>query len=531
MKKIFLLFLATTGLLISCDNDSLEPFTPGALTDENAITSSADLERLMNSAYNLLTNRQDVVFTSLFTDECGIGFANGGQGIAGDYIFFLNANSGSPEVIWETAYYALSRANRVIAFADNVQPIGATAADLANDQEKINRSKAEALVIRAICHIRIMSYFSTDPKSDGALAGVLADRIILPGETLARSTNADFYALIHSDLNAAMTIFDTNNVTPAYANPTFYASKNLAKAMKARAYALKGDYTNAEIWANDVINTSGIQLANTTEYTKVFWTENEATNTEVIFRLKRTAAQNSQATNLHNGWCSVRPNASGSPLFEVSRSLHNILNPGNLLGNQISTISDVRARTIIAPSSVIDPSYATSTDFRNSDKLIINKHGGTGVGTTTWASTATNGNNNDHKIARISEMYLIKAEARVAAGDLAGAASVLETLIDARNTVNQPTPVFANATQAWAEILKQRRLEFAFEGYRYIDLKRLGALAGASIDRDPADYSSSSSNYPEGNPVNLPLSSYKFTLPIPLVETTANPSAQQNPGY
>jgi starch-binding outer membrane protein, SusD/RagB family len=515
MKKIFLLFFALT-FLASCDDGLLEPFTPGSLTDDVALSSSADLQRVMNSAYNLLTDRTDVVFTSVFTDECGIGYANGGQGISGDYIFFLNANSASPDFMWSTCYYTLSRANRVIEFADVIEPFGADAAAIAQDAEVIARLKAEALTIRALCHIRIMSYFSTDPKNDGALAGILANRIINPGEALPRSTNGEFYAQIHSDLDAAITIYASNAAAP-YANRTFYASSNLAKAMKARAYALKGDYTNAEIWANDVIATSGIVLANTTEYTKVFWTENEAANTEVIFRLKRTNQQNSQATNLHNGWCSVRPNLAGSPLFEVSRSLHNILN--------------VRARTIIAPSSDVDPGYATSIDFRNTDRIIINKHGGTGTGTATFATTATNGNNNDHKLARISEMYFIKAEARVAAGDLAGAASALETVIDARNTVNQPTPVFANATAAWAEILNQRRLEFAYEGYRYIDLKRLGALAGVGIDRDPADYSSSSSNYPAGNPVNLPLTSFKFTLPIPLSEVTANSAIQQNPGY
>lgn len=523
MKKIFLLLCASV-VFVSCDDSLLEPFTPGSLTEDVAVQTSADLQRVMNSTYNTLTSRTDVVFTSLFTDEVGIGYANGGQGISDDYIFFMNSSSASADGIWSTCYYTLSRANRVIKFADQV-----VAAD-ANDQEVINRIKAEALTVRAICHIRLMSYFSTDPKNDGALAAVLADKIINPGDTNPRATNGDFYQLIHSDLNAALAIFNSNTA-PAYANPTYYASAPLAKAMKARAYALKGDYTNAEIWADDVINTSGITLANTTEYTKVFWTDNESANKEVIFRLKRTASQNSQGTNLHNGWCSVRPNLSGSPLFEVSRALHNILNPSNLAGNQLGTISDVRAKTIIAPTSVIDPNYATSTDYRTTDKVIIHKHGGVASGTSTFATTATNGNNNDHKISRISEMYFIKAEARVAAGDLAGAASALESVIDARNTVNQPTPVFANATQAWAEILKQRRLEFAFEGYRYIDLKRIGTLAGAAVDRDPADYSASSSNYPAGNPANLPLNSYKFTLPIPLSETTANPLVEQNPNY
>ncbi len=30
---------------------------------------------------------------------------------------------------------------------------------------------------------------------------------------------------------------------------------------------------------------------------------------------------------------------------------------------------------------------------------------------------------------------------------------------------------------------------------------------------------------------NLPNNSYKYTLPIPVKETSANPNIQQNPGY
>lgn len=514
-----------TGLFtVSCDDNLLDPFTPGSLTDEVAVQDSNGLRKLMNSAYNLMTDREAIVFTSVFTDEVGIGYANGGQGLSDNWVFFLNQSSDSPEAIWASAYYALSRFNRAITYADRITPVDAA------DAELIARMKAEALTCRALCHIKIMSYFSPDPKNDDALAGILADRIIPTSESNSpRSTNGQFYALIHSDLDDAISIFNSLTIplpstSPLVTAPTAYANKNLAKALKARAYALKGDYTNAEIWADDVIATSGVNLAATqTQYNQVFFTDNEPANTEVIFRIKRTPQQNSQASNLHNGWCSVRPNLAGSPFYEVGRSLFNFLETNPL---------DFRRKTIVAPSSVIDPNYATSADYRNTDRLIIHKHGGVATGTATAASTASNGFNNDHKICRISEMYLIKAEARVAAGDLVGAANTMDLLRDKRFATNQPTPVYANATAAWKAILDERRIEFAFEGYRFIDIKRLGALAGISgVDRDPADYTSSSANYPAADPVNLPLDSYKWALPIPQLEINGNPNIQQNPGY
>ncbi|KMQ65406.1 hypothetical protein ACM46_05780 [Chryseobacterium angstadtii] len=515
MKKIFKYIIAASGILFtSCSNELIAPFTPGSLTEETAITQSSDLQKLINSTYNILSNRSEFVFSSVFTDEVGIGYANGGQGISSEYIFLVIPSSELSSNIWVNTYFALARANRVIKYADTVVPINPT------DAELISRLKAEALTVRAYGHLKILSYFSPNLKDDNALAGILANRVFEPEEKEnPRVKNGEFYAQIHNDLDAALAIY--NSLSNYTANNNF-ANKNFAKGLKARAYAYKEDYINAEKWADDVINNSGVTLANPADYRKVFFTDNEPANKEVIFRLKRTVQQNAQGTNLHNGWCSVAPNLNGSPLYEVGRSLFNILdqNPG-----------DVRRNVIVAPSSIIDPNYATSADYRNTDKLIIQKHGGTETGSVTAAVTATNGFNNDFKIMRISEMYLIKAEARAEAGDLVGVGLALKSVLDARFGVTQVPPVYANATAAWAGILKERRLELAYEGHRFIDIKRLATKANVTINRDPADYSSSSSNYPAANPANLPNNSYKFALPIPQNELNANPNIVQNTGY
>ena len=511
MKKIFILTILSGVLFTSCNNELLKPFNPGSLTEDVAFTSASDLQRLMNSTYGLLTNREDIIFTSVFTDEVGIGFANGGQGIEEDFVFFLNVSSASPSNIWTASYFTLSRANRVIAFADKLIANTTNATEIAS----LNRLKAEALTVRALCHIKLLSYFSPDLKNDAALAAVLAERVIVPGEPgMQRSTNGQFYKSIQGDLDTALGLFN------AAASPTYtgaiaklYASKNLAKALKSRAFALKGDYTNAEIWANDVINTSGLVLADVSNYKDVFHRDNEGANVEVIFRLKRTLQQSAQLTNLGNGYASVNTTSTGSPFYEVGRSLFNKLNANS---------SDIRLSTIIHPSSTIDPNYATSADYRNTDRLVLAKHPG---------SSLVGNLNSDFKIVRLSEMYFIRAEARVAAGDLTGAALAIKAILDNRFSTPQALPVYSNATAAWKAILDQRRLEFAFEGYRFIDLKRIGTLAGASLDRDPADYSSSSANYPAGNPANLPLTSTKFALPIPQVELNANPTIQQNANY
>jgi hypothetical protein len=536
MKKYIKLVLLSAGtLFVSCDNDLLEPYTPGQNTEEIALQTSTDLGNLMNSAYANLSSRSEAVDVSVFTDEVSIGFGNGGQGVGDDYIFLMNPGSNLPQSIWANSYASLARINRVIKYADIIVPSNAA------DAQVIARIKAQALTMRAYCHLRLLAYFTTDMRDNNALAAIIADRVFTPAESQnLRATNGAFYSFIHSDLDAAISLYTANPT--AFSNVT--ANEVFAKGLKARAYAYKGDYTNALTYANQVI-ASGLVLANPTQYRQVFFSDNQPINAEVIFKLRRTPVQNAQASNLHNGWVSLQPNIGGSPFYEMSRSLHNILNPTNLPASatppvnpndpptSVSGLPDVRANVNIAPSSVIDANYLTSTDIRNTDRIVINKHGGTATGTTTWATTAANTNNNDFKIMRLSEMYLIRAEAYADAANLnlAAVAANIKSIRDARFGAPQTAPVYTSATQAWAGILNERRIEFSYEGYRFIDLKRLGTLAGQGIDRHPADYNSSSAIYPGANPSNLPLNSFKWALPIPQVEINVNKAIQQNPGY
>src|SRR5690606_33079674 len=129
----------------------------------------------------------------------------------------------------------------------------------------------------------------------------------------------------------------------------------------------------------------------------------------------------------------------GNPFFEASLQLYESYGAG-----------DIRRDAFITPD--VD------------DVLLITKYKGT-------ANTPLA---NDAPVFRISEMLLIKAEAEARRGDLATAAASIQLLRTARYASNLPDePVFANLNQALETILLERRREFAFEGHRYLDLKRL----------------------------------------------------------
>jgi hypothetical protein len=130
-------------------------------------------------------------------------------------------------------------------------------------------------------------------------------------------------------------------------------------------------------------------------------------------------------------------------------------------------------------------------------------------------SAATgSGHPSDFPYFRLTEMYLIKAEAL---GELGQAGNALTELLRVRNLRNPGgTPVAAYSRDA---VLRERLLEFAGEGKRRSDLIRHGkflqqwstTMANGKVDQS-------------GKP-------HLILMPVPVTVLAANPSLQQNPGY
>src|SRR5690606_23049438 len=135
---------------------------------------------------------------------------------------------------------------------------------------------------------------------------------------------------------------------------------------------------------------------------------------------------------------------------------------------------------------------------------------------------------NDVKVFRVTEMYLILAEAAVAENQLGTAAGYIQQIRSARKYTAGPAPlpVYTSQAEGYRDVLKERRVELSFEGHRYVDLRRLGAVAGVSIDRHPQD-----DYFNSNTPLTLPITDYRWTFPIPQIEIAGNPGIVQNPGY
>ena len=124
------------------------------------------------------------------------------------------------------------------------------------------------------------------------------------------------------------------------------------------------------------------------------------------------------------------------------------------------------------------------------------------------------GVDNTH-ILRLSEIYLIRAEARVQQGNAAGARSDLNTIRSHRGAPDTS----ASDAGLLSAILDERRIELAFEGHRLFDLTR-----------NAQDLVRSDCSLPNGNCM-VPFPDHRFIHPIPQAEIDVNANMIQNEGY
>ena len=511
MKKIFLILVVLGSFTFYSCEETTEIIQDGEINDLKTFTSTNQMKLFLSEAYDRImgaaaaSTLNEIGVSSILTDEVGVGR----NGIATDmYRYNVNITNGYSSQIWLDNYTVINYCNRLIRGSSLVSPVNSADAIVYND------IIAQARALRAYSYMQLLTFFSPDLKNNNALGVVLLDRVPTILEKLQRSNNGACFALIESDLNFA----DDNIQTSTQTRPWTYVSKSMINALRARMYAYRGQYTLAENFANIAMSTSGVSLTNGTTYTTSAAFYGTVSNNaykqmfqdvvrgEVIWSVGRSLGKQSiVSTYFVNA-----SNVAGISTWDMGRNLFNILDNNGAPW-------DIRRRVNIDPTAVIDPNYLTSTNYTFSDCLALDKYSGIAGAQLV----------NDIKAFRISEMLLIRAEARAAANDLPGVATILKTIRDSRSyTGARPLPVYSNVTEAWADILLERRVELCYEGHRLIDLKRLGALAGQGLDRNTRDV-----DFYNISVTNLPLTDYRFTLPIPQNEISGNPTIQQNPGY
>lgn len=484
-KSLFVLFFALG--ITSCE-DSYDIVQKGELYDEDTFVVVNDLQRYLNGIYDGLESANEIFLSSVLTDELGIAPSNGGNDRT-LHRFLFNENSGYVSSIWAKDYRIINRVNRLLEGAENVP------ADTAPLLAQKNSILGQARALRAYAYINLLSYFSTDMSNPNALGVMILDGVPTYGDTAPRVPNQLIFDIIDADI-----AFAVGNVTVPNASYKFVTQRMLS-AMQARYNLYRGNYADAITHATAAGAVLSAQLA----YFNMWADSGQG---ETIFALDRPIT--GRGANIASIYTFNATNLGGSPKFDMGRKLFNELE---------AIPNDVRfARFVDASSKFGD--YPNDPRPTSDDVLIIDKYPGKGNAPL----------RNDIKVYRTSEMVLIRAEALVRQNPtdptaLANAATLVRNIRSSRRGALHPAFVYATAQQAYADILLERRRELCFEGHRYLDLKRLGQLAGVAVDRDVYDYDGTP------GPLTLPVTDFRFTCPIPISELLANPTIVQNPGY
>ncbi|NAW52035.1 RagB/SusD family nutrient uptake outer membrane protein [Elizabethkingia argentiflava] len=516
MKNIYINKLIAGVLLyiaFSCQ-DAINISQDGILDNKASFKTIQDLKQfLLGDIYKIIDVSDPIAFTSLFTDEVGQGPSNS-QLYQDIHQFYLDTNNSFASSIWLDNYKIINRVNRLLEASILVKATNST------EIKAKNQILAEARAARAFAYLILETYYSPDMKDNNALGVMILDHVPANDEKLPRSKNAEVFAVIDADI-----AFAEEHL--ANSNNYFFFNQNFVKAFKARYYLYRGKYAEAKKYAQKLILESNLVLtpsrpipsgdigspkwhtelnaySSTNPYIKMW---NDSGQGEIIFALSRPGS--GSWPNIASVYVTNATNVKGAVNYDMGRNLFNQIN---------ANPHDIRRWAFVDPSSLFDPQYETNPNYKNSDVIVIDKYPGKYTGTQPLR--------NDEKVFRLSEMYFILAECAIHDQQLSLAAQYIHKVRQARQiSGNILVPKYANQTQAWADVLKERRIELAFEGHRYIDIKRIGPLAHKSIERHPTD------DFDKKAVLTLSNTDYRFTLPIPLNELNKNTELIQNKGY
>jgi hypothetical protein len=470
MKKYFLILTLAT-FLFSCE-DNLDRIPVDELIDATAYENVDDIAAGVVGVYSGIDYIQQARLNANLTDNTQLGDDNGGQEVA---TFNLQVD---PQInsfpIWSAQYNTANDANRVIEAAAGITVP-------AEEQGRFDNLLAQLYLIRAAAHLEIMTYYAEDFEDPSSLGIPYQDFVSTVAEP-ERLTTGEVIELIKQDITTAEGLFNGGF------NDIFKANPDYAKFLRTRLALYSGDWAGVITNSNDLI--ASYPLADQAQYQAMFG--GDLDQTEVIFSYDNVVGAN--FNNIPNNAFRF---GGGGNYISMSNELYNIL-----LAEETNN-NDVRLSVNFDPASDLDI-------FNQKG---INKY-----------PQGASGFINDVKVARISEVYLMRAEAFARQSQFADAADAVQAVRNARRGSADSSIAYTSLFNAIEDIKFERRLELCYEGHRYVDIKRYRNILNVGMNRDAEDC-------PGSIPCGLQVSDRRFTFPIPLQELNGNANIVQNPNW
>ncbi|MCC6929887.1 MAG: RagB/SusD family nutrient uptake outer membrane protein [Gemmatimonadaceae bacterium] len=480
-----------------------------ALTPANAFKNDAEILAGAASVYAQLRQTQWAYYnlSEITTDEQivptrGNDWFDNGRWIE-IYKQTWTANSGSAlddmNGLWNNMFAGVAKANLMIDVVDK----SSSPTKAAN--------KAELQVLRAWFYYVLMDMFGGVP--------IVTTTEVKPA---AKNTRDEVFKFIETELKAALPNLPERPLSFGRVN------KHVANAILANMYlnapVFQGTVTSAGItraaaryaeaiqYADAVINSGVYSLAS--NWQSNFDTDN-ASSPELIFVINNTSnppgiGNSFPQRSLHYAQHGVQ----GGPWngFATIAETYRKYDPADqrravwLAGQQKSfvtgqNVNDRSGNPLVFTETINDITAATEGEGPRINKFPP-------------LVTAPNGDSHPHKFPyfRLTEMYMIKAEALIQQGNVAGGMAIINQL--RARVFNPAKPRSTTLSQAAAlDVVRDERLfEFAGEAKRRQDLIRLGGYL------DARQFKAASAGY-------------RVLMPIPITQIQNNPLLTQNAGY
>lgn len=453
--RLLLLIIAALISLVSCKKFvAIDPPTTQLVSetvfakDQTAIAAQLAIYARMEGDGLVY---QQIIYPGLSADE----FTNYSTGTFSIDLATNNLTSENSIVLnlWTNYYKYIYQANAVIEGVTNSATISETV-----KQQLLGESR----FVRAFCHYYLTSLFGDIP--------IVRNTDYRINSQLSRSPASEVLNFIEQDLIAAVSLLSTSYLDAGNLPTTekVRPNKHTAQALLARLYLLTGQWDKAEASASAVLNGNYQLLTN---LDNVFLKNSN----EAIWQLQ-----------------SVVPGYNSYPGAQlILTTTPNVVSlDTNLVKSFV--VTDKRRQQWVKSITVSSKTYYYPFKYKVRQN----------------ASTITEYS----MVFRISELFLLRAEARFRLGDLNGAHADLNQI---RIRAGLPALSGLSGNALMDSIIQERKFElFAEYGDRWLTLKRTGEVNNVLPLIKGSNWNPTDALYP-----------------IPLAEILKNNQLTQNPGY
>jgi len=467
-----------------------EPGVTVVFKDKAAVLSH------LTTLYNQMRDRQEHWYLDLLlVAEAHSDNAYAGTTGAEVVPYENNSIEGSNSVInrdWNRYMEDVARANRLINNVDSVPDNSFTTAE----REEI---KSQGKIFRAMVLFDMVRLWGSIPVVTKEGGNITAENLeeVYDDYFPAQNTEEEAYKQIEKDLTEALVSAPNNSA----ANKTLF-TKSVARTLLAKVYAEKPlrDYTKVIRYA-DELAADGFDLV--ADFSDLFGMN--AAKTDAKARNTRESILEAQFVSGSGNWVT----------WMFGRDLTNYNN-------------NFTWAKWITPSRSLIKAYQDEGDQKRFSESVVHYQ-------TTWSNYYPSSNYpfmyktrsafNSIIKYRYADVLLLKAEALIMGNNsnLSAAADIIDRIRERAGLGKLPNAVRSNKDAMLNALLKERRLELAFEGQRWFDLVRLNKVEevmNAVFAKDPGRKA-----------LIYPFNQSSYRLPIPQSVIDQNPKLIQNPGY